>query len=104
MRKLILFLAIIIGFTAVNAQTKFPAKAIASPQKKEVVAKKKVDVPVQEKKANSTIDFESKVVDYGTIDHNANGVRKFVFTNNLNDSNPTSVFYISLYFLNPEPG
>ena len=85
MRKLILFLAIIIGFTAVNAQTKFPNKAITPPQKTEVVTKKKVDVPVQEEKANSTIDFESKVVDYGTIEHKSDGVRKFVFTNNGTD-------------------
>mgnify|MGYP001235706794 FL=1 len=32
--------------------------------------------------ANATIDFESKVVDYGVIDHNSNGDREFVFTNN----------------------
>ena len=82
MKKLLLSLSLIAGFTAVNAQTNFPAKAIVSPQKKEVVAKKKVDVPVQEKKANSTIDFESKVVDYGTIEHKSDGVRKFVFKNN----------------------
>ena len=82
MKKLLLSLALITGFTAVNAQTKYPAKEIASPQKKEVVVKKKVDVPVQEKKANSTIDFESRVVDYGTIEHKSDGVRKFVFKNN----------------------
>ena len=88
MKKLLLSLALIAGFTAVYAQTKFPAKAIPSPASPEVVTKKKADtpvvrdVPVQEEKANSTIDFESKVVDYGVIDHNADGVRKFVFTNN----------------------
>ena len=88
MKKLLLFLALIVGFTAVNAQTKFPKKNITQPQKTEVKTKPKVDaavvrdVPVQEDKANATIDFESKVVDYGTIEHNANGVRKFVFTNN----------------------
>ena len=85
MKKLLLSLALITGFTAVNAQTKFPNKAITPPQKTEVVTKKTVEVPVQDKQANSTIDFESKVVDYGTIDHNANGVRKFVFTNNGTD-------------------
>jgi len=82
MKKLLLSLALITGFIAVNAQTKFPEKAIASSQKTEVVTKKKVNVPVQEEKVNSTIDFESKVVDYGTIEHNADGARKFVFTNN----------------------
>jgi hypothetical protein len=82
MKKLLLSLALIVGFTAVNAQTKFPAKTITSTEKTEVVTKKKVNVPVQEEKANITIDFESKVVDYGKIEHNADGVRKFVFTNN----------------------
>ena len=88
MKKLLLFLALIVGFTAVNAQTKFPKKNITQPQKTEVKTKKKVDapivrdVPVQEEKVNATIDFESKVVDYGTIEHKSNGVRKFVFTNN----------------------
>jgi len=51
-------------------------------KKSNLETKKKVDVPVQEKKANSTIDFESKVVDYGTIEHKSDGVRKFVFKNN----------------------
>jgi len=82
MKKLLLSLVLVVGFTAVNAQTKFPAKTITSTEKTEVVTKKKVNVPVQEEKANVTIDFESKVVDYGTIEHNADGVRKFVFTNN----------------------
>ena len=36
----------------------------------------------EESFSNSTIDFESKVVDYGTIEHNADGKREFVFTNN----------------------
>mgnify|MGYP001450594249 CR=1 FL=1 len=34
------------------------------------------------KSANVTIDFESKVIDYGVIEHNSDGARKFVFTNN----------------------
>jgi hypothetical protein len=90
MKKLLLSLALIAGFTAVNAQTKFPKKNLTQPQKEEVKTKTKVDAPVvrdvppvqQEKLVNSTIDFESKVVDYGTIEHNADGARKFVFTNN----------------------
>ena len=83
MKKLLLSLGLIAGFTTVNAQTKSPAKAITSTQKTEVVTKKKVDVPVQEEKSvNATIDFESKVVDYGTIEHNSDGVRTFVFKNN----------------------
>ena len=40
------------------------------------------DIPKTEESSNSTIDFVSKVVDYGTIEHNSDGARKFVFTNN----------------------
>ena len=48
--------------------------------------KKEVPNTQNEKKvANSTIDFESKVVDYGVIEHNSDGARKFVFTNNGTD-------------------
>ena len=86
MKKLLLSLALITGFTAVNAQTKFPETLV--PEKTKLDVKKKIDVPVvgdaqaQETQASSTIDFVSKVVDYGTIEHNADGARKFVFTNN----------------------
>ena len=38
-----------------------------------------------------------------TVGNNV-ALEKFVYTNNLDDANPTSVFYISLYFLNTEPG
>ena len=38
-----------------------------------------------------------------TVGNNVS-LEKFVYTNNLDDANPTSVFYISLYFLNTEPG
>ena len=81
MKKSILSLVLIVGFSVVNAQTKFPNKDITQQQKTEL-EKRKIDVQVKENKVNSTIDFESKVVDYGTINHNADGVRKFVFTNN----------------------
>ena len=50
--------------------------------KKEVDAPVVKDIPVQDAKVDATIDFESKVVDYGTIAHNSDGARKFVFTNN----------------------
>jgi len=65
MKKVILSLALVVGFTTSNAQTKEAPKT----QTAETAAK-------------STIDFVSKVVDYGTIEHNADGERKFVFTNN----------------------
>jgi len=32
--------------------------------------------------SDATIDFVSKVVDYGIIDHNSDGNREFIFTNN----------------------
>jgi len=65
MKKLLLSLALVTGFTVVNAQNV-----------------KAVDAPKTENSTNVTIDFVSKVVDYGTIEHNADGARKFVFTNN----------------------
>ena len=65
MKKLLLSLALVTGFTVVNAQN--------------VIA---VDAPKTEESTNVTIDFVSKVVDYGTIEHNSDGARKFVFTNN----------------------
>ena len=65
MKKLLLSLAIVTGFTVVNAQNVIAA-----------------DAPKTEESTNVTIDFISKVVDYGTIEHNADGARKFVFTNN----------------------
>ncbi|MBT5089986.1 MAG: DUF1573 domain-containing protein [Flavobacteriales bacterium] len=65
MKKIFLSLALIVGFTIVNAQNTT-----------------KTDAPVQVEETNVTIDFESKVVDYGVIEHNSDGARKFVFTNN----------------------
>jgi len=65
MKKLLLSLAIVTGFTVVNAQNVITA-----------------DAPKAAESTNVTIDFVSKVVDYGTIEHNADGARKFVFTNN----------------------
>ena len=65
MRKILLSLALVTGLTLVNAQNVITA-----------------DAPETEESTNVTIDFVSKVVDYGTIEHNADGARKFVFTNN----------------------
>ncbi len=65
MKKILLSLALVTGFTLVNAQN------VITP-----------DAPETEESTNVTIDFVSKVVDYGTIEHNADGARKFVFTNN----------------------
>ncbi len=65
MKKVILSLALVAGFGFVNAQDI-----------------KTADAPKTEATTNVTIDFESKVVDYGVIEHNSDGTRKFVFTNN----------------------
>ena len=65
MKKILLSLALVAGFGFANAQNTT-----------------KADAPVQVEATNVTIDFESKVVDYGVIEHNADGARKFVFTNN----------------------
>jgi len=65
MKKLLLSLALVAGFTSLSAQN-----VITSDEQK------------TEESSKSTIDFVSKVVDYGTIEHNADGARKFVFTNN----------------------
>ena len=72
MKKLLLLLALILGFCISNAQripdTKLPVKEKQVEQKKKLV--------------DATIDFESKVVDYGVIDNKSDGARKFVFKNN----------------------
>jgi hypothetical protein len=71
MKKILLSLCFIVSFSAVNAQkiedTKATNKALSNQENKI---------------ANSTIDFESKVVDYGIIDNKSDGARKFVFKNN----------------------
>jgi len=86
MKKSILSLSLALLFFVVSAQTKFPTKEITQQQKTEIKTKVNaeviVDASIQEEKSNSTIDFVSKVVDYGIIEHNADGARKFVFTNN----------------------
>ena len=72
MKKIILSLILVTGFTVANAQRVEDSK---KPVQKEVKNQEK-------KLANATIDFESKVVDYGQIAHKSSGARKFVFTNN----------------------
>ena len=43
-----------------------------------VGVQEKTDIAIS---SNSVIEFESKVVDYGIIDHNSDGQREFKFTN-----------------------
>jgi len=90
MKKSILSLSLALLFSVVSAQTKFPTKEITQQQKTEIKTKVNAEVigdaVIQEDKTNSTIDFVSKVVDYGIIEHNSDGARKFVFTNNGTDA------------------
>lgn len=71
MKKIVLLAALaIFGVTSVNAQ-KDSKKAAATK-----VVTPKVD--------GAGMVFENETIDYGTIQHNANGDREFVFTNNGN--------------------
>ena len=77
MRKIVLvFSAFLIGFV-VSAQEVKKVELVNPIQEAQKEAQKE-----ENKQADATIDFESKVVDYGVIDHNSDGVRKFGFTNN----------------------
>ncbi len=69
MKKLIsLFLVSFIGFGAFAQDTE------------------KKDTPVESQKENGAkIEFETEVIDYGTIEKGADGVRKFTFTNTGNE-------------------
>ena len=69
MKKIFLSLFLTASFLVSNAQN----AAKPGPQK------------VQENTVNAGIEFESKVVDYGVIEHNSDGLRKFIFTNNGNE-------------------
>ena len=71
--KKILFFVFTLLFLISNAQD---VKKVDTPQKNEVETSES---------SNATIDFESKVIDYGTIEHNSDGARKFIFTNNGTD-------------------
>jgi len=73
MKKLLLSLALVAGVNAVNAQIK---ETHEHKHEKSDVAQTETTI------ADATIDFESRVVDYGVIEYNADGVREFVFTNN----------------------
>ena len=76
MKKIILLSVALIVYSFINAQEGHEGHDHAKP----IQNAEKIDV------VDATIDFESKVVDYGTIEHNADGARKFVFTNNGTES------------------
>jgi hypothetical protein len=76
MKKIVL-LAMLVAFgVTTNAQTKTAVKA-----KKAVTKAVAAKLPVVE---GAGMVFENEVIDYGTIQHNADGKREFVFTNNGN--------------------
>ena len=73
MKKIFLFAMLtVLGVTTSNAQETKKAKAPAEAK----VTTPKID--------GAGIVFETETIDYGTIEHNANGDREFVFTNNGN--------------------
>lgn len=76
MKKILLIAVLtVFGFTASNAQAKKTTKKETT--KKEVTVKS--DAPKVE---GAGMVFENETIDYGTIPHNADGKREFVFTNN----------------------
>ena len=73
MKKVILFAAIaFFGIATIHAQT---AKKVAKKEATQTIsAAPKVD--------GAGISFENETIDFGTIQHNADGKREFVFVNN----------------------
>lgn len=67
---------VVLGTTAANAQTK------TKKAKKATAAK--VETPKTPAVEGAGMVFENETIDYGTIPHNADGKREFVFTNNGN--------------------
>jgi hypothetical protein len=77
MKKILLLaMMVVLGTTAANAQTK------TKKAKKATAAK--VETPKTPAVEGAGMVFENETIDYGTIPHNADGKREFVFTNNGN--------------------
>jgi hypothetical protein len=77
MKKIVLLAVLtIFGVTTSNAQAK--KAAVKTVAKKEVAAVK-ADTPKTE---GAGMVFENETIDYGTLPHNADGKREFVFVNN----------------------
>lgn len=82
MKKILLMTALVVfGATSLNAQTKAKSKAKKAKAKIENSAAAKVIAPAVD---GPGMVFENETIDYGTIPHNADGKREFVFTNNGN--------------------
>ena len=79
MKKIVLLAVLtIFGVTTSNAQAK---KTVKKEVAKKETAASKVDSP---KVDGAGMLFESETIDYGTLPHNADGKREFVFVNNGN--------------------
>ena len=77
MKKLITLSIALLAFTFSNAQE-------TSKATKKSASKTKVTTPALPKVEGAGMVFVSETIDYGTIAHNADGKREFVFTNNGN--------------------
>ena len=82
MKKVFLLAILAIAGFSANAQTKQTAKKPAAATAKPVAA---TTTKVETTKVDGAgMVFENETIDYGTIPHNADGKREFVFTNNGN--------------------
>ena len=78
MKKIILLLsAFLIGFVVLAQRLEQVKKA-----EPVVEIEEEKQEQTEELSSNATIDFESKVYDYGVLEHNGNGDGEFIFTNN----------------------
>ena len=84
MKKLILSLTVVgcLGFTAIaqaprNEPIKVQPAKVAAPQTATQVAQEAKPVNPNA----PTIEFETDVIDYGTVEYNGDGLREFAFTN-----------------------
>ena len=87
MKKIILIISTILFSISSFSQDVKKANPVNVTQKIQKEKKKTEpnttqQIQKEEKTVDATIDFESKVVDYGVIEFQSNGKRKFIFTNN----------------------
>ena len=77
--KKILLLSMLIAFGTISSNAQSKAKATSKKGKVENAASPKAISPITD---GAGMIFENETIDYGTIPHNADGKREFVFTNN----------------------
>jgi hypothetical protein len=84
MKKIFLLVMLtVLGVTTANAQTKKKTTKKVKATTTKVVAVEAAK-PSTPKVEGAGMVFESETIDYGTLAHNADGKREFVFTNNGN--------------------